>query len=145
MAEMPSDALFHIFLRMPVKSLARFRCVCKLWCKYIDDPYLVMIHDKLAMEEPIMLLMIMKNNSDHMPLIHKINYPNIKSKQSFLTRLFDVLSPYPLSYETHIDLEVRKNPEDLEYLYNRYQPIDRFRGSCKGCSCSVQDKIILMA
>ncbi|KAB1228014.1 hypothetical protein CJ030_MR1G006787 [Morella rubra] len=38
--ELPSDILFDIFLRLPVKSLLRFRCVSPQWCNIIDDPCL---------------------------------------------------------------------------------------------------------
>ncbi|XP_076918601.1 F-box/kelch-repeat protein At3g23880-like [Bidens hawaiensis] len=42
----PEDIIFGILSRLPVKSLARFRCVCKSWFKYINDPYLHTIHVK---------------------------------------------------------------------------------------------------
>ncbi|PWA81029.1 F-box domain-containing protein [Artemisia annua] len=48
----PTNIMFHILSRCPVKSLLCFRCVSKLWCKYIDDIYLAIIHDKRGIEEP---------------------------------------------------------------------------------------------
>ncbi|KAK9061095.1 hypothetical protein SSX86_018275 [Deinandra increscens subsp. villosa] len=45
----PEDVIYKILSRLPIKSLARFRCVCKLWLKYIDSLYLRTIHVK---EEP---------------------------------------------------------------------------------------------
>nr|XP_043633431.1 F-box/kelch-repeat protein At3g23880-like [Erigeron canadensis] len=53
MSDLPKDALYQIFARLPIKSLARFRCVCKLWCNYIDDPYLASINVKQTI--PMML------------------------------------------------------------------------------------------
>nr|XP_043633430.1 F-box protein At2g23160-like [Erigeron canadensis] len=53
MADLPKDALYDILSRLPVESLARFRCVCKPWCNYIDDPYLVSIH----VNEPILMML----------------------------------------------------------------------------------------
>ncbi|XP_076954682.1 F-box protein At1g11270-like [Bidens hawaiensis] len=47
------DIIYGILSRLPIKSLARFRCVCKLWLKYIDDPYLRTIHVK---EEPQLIM-----------------------------------------------------------------------------------------
>ncbi|RZC53240.1 hypothetical protein C5167_012101 [Papaver somniferum] len=38
------DILINIFIRLPVKSLLRFRCVSKAWCKLLKDPYLVKKH-----------------------------------------------------------------------------------------------------
>ncbi|KAJ0703974.1 putative F-box domain-containing protein [Helianthus annuus] len=52
---LPSEIIFNILSRMPVKSLARFRCVSKLWCDYIDDPYLKIIHDQQYPEEPTII------------------------------------------------------------------------------------------
>ncbi|PWA95119.1 F-box domain-containing protein [Artemisia annua] len=53
MVEFGSDIMYDILSRLPVKSLCRFRCVCKLWCKYIEDPYLMTIHVK---EEPMPIM-----------------------------------------------------------------------------------------
>ncbi|KAJ0705367.1 putative F-box domain-containing protein [Helianthus annuus] len=55
---MAEDMIYGILARLPIKSLARFRCVCKLWLKYINDPYLRTIHLK---EEPTPILF------DHFP------------------------------------------------------------------------------
>ncbi|KAL4599308.1 hypothetical protein ACB092_11G117900 [Castanea dentata] len=35
---LPDDIMFQIVERLPVKSLLRFRCVCKSWKSYINDP-----------------------------------------------------------------------------------------------------------
>ncbi|GKE62435.1 F-box domain containing protein [Tanacetum coccineum] len=50
MDRLPSNIILDIFSRVPVKYLARSRCVSKVWCKHIDDPYLVIIHDKRVVE-----------------------------------------------------------------------------------------------
>ncbi|KAM3357010.1 hypothetical protein P3S68_023724 [Capsicum galapagoense] len=34
---LPSDILFLILTRVPVKSLLRFKCVCKAWNVMISD------------------------------------------------------------------------------------------------------------
>ncbi|XP_076923112.1 F-box/kelch-repeat protein At3g23880-like [Bidens hawaiensis] len=47
--EFPLDIIYGILSRLLIKSLARFRCVCKSWLKYINDPYLQTIH---VTEEP---------------------------------------------------------------------------------------------
>ena len=56
MAELASDTIFDILSRLPVKSLASFRCVSKPWCAYIYDDYLGILHGERAVEEltPIM-------------------------------------------------------------------------------------------
>nr|GEZ58108.1 hypothetical protein [Tanacetum cinerariifolium] len=56
MDRLPSKIILDIFSRVPIKYLARSRCVSKVWCKYIDDPYLVIIHDKRVVDEPTPIL-----------------------------------------------------------------------------------------
>ncbi|PWA37489.1 F-box domain-containing protein [Artemisia annua] len=58
MATLPSDIIYEILSRMPVKSLVRFRRVSKLWCEYIDSPYFATIHSKRAVEEEPTLVML---------------------------------------------------------------------------------------
>nr|GEX27717.1 hypothetical protein [Tanacetum cinerariifolium] len=48
MDRLPSNIILDIFSRVPVKYLARSRCVSKVWCKYIkrviDEPMPIMYH-----------------------------------------------------------------------------------------------------
>ncbi|GJZ78206.1 F-box domain containing protein [Tanacetum coccineum] len=56
MDRIPSNIIFDIFSRVPARCLARSRCVSTVWCKYIDDCYLTIIHDKRVVEEPTPIL-----------------------------------------------------------------------------------------
>ncbi|MFS8009284.1 putative F-box domain, leucine-rich repeat domain superfamily, F-box-like domain superfamily [Helianthus anomalus] len=79
MANLPSEIILNIMSRMPVKSLARFRCVSKLWCEYIDDQHLKIIRGQQYPEETA--IMIARTNvSDH-PLI---SLYAIESKKSMV-------------------------------------------------------------
>lgn len=51
----PKDIMLAIFSRLPIKSLARLRCVCKSWLKYINDPCLKTIHRVDEQPRPIMI------------------------------------------------------------------------------------------
>ncbi|KAK9285977.1 hypothetical protein L1049_025179 [Liquidambar formosana] len=42
--DMPGDILISILSRLPVKSLVRFRCVCKSWHALFSDPNFMDIH-----------------------------------------------------------------------------------------------------
>ncbi|XP_074265190.1 putative F-box protein At5g62060 [Silene latifolia] len=44
----PPELLPLIFATLPVKTLVRFRCVCKSWCSVIDHPDFVSMHLKLC-------------------------------------------------------------------------------------------------
>ena len=38
------DLLVSIFIRLPVKSLLRFKCVCKSWYSLINSPIFIGLH-----------------------------------------------------------------------------------------------------
>lgn len=38
------DLIVEILLRLPIKSLLRFKCVCKSWLSFISDPHFVKSH-----------------------------------------------------------------------------------------------------
>lgn len=46
--EVIDDIVVEILSRLPVKSLKRFRCVCKSWCDLISDSFFVMKHANYA-------------------------------------------------------------------------------------------------
>ncbi|CAJ1941214.1 unnamed protein product [Sphenostylis stenocarpa] len=45
---LPLDLILHILLRLPVKSLARFKSVCKSWFSLISDSQFAISHFELA-------------------------------------------------------------------------------------------------
>ncbi|KAI3828977.1 hypothetical protein L1987_03090 [Smallanthus sonchifolius] len=114
MAELPSEIMYDILSRMPVKSLARFRCVSKLWCNYINDSYLETMHAKRAPADNPMLIMF-----------HQIpsNLPNSPCRLSLL------------EYKDTCTLEVRKKPPVMEFMCKSFSyrfPDDIILGSCNG-------------
>ena len=56
--QFPSDLLYDIFSRLPVKSILRFKCVSPLWCNIIDDPCLAHMHLTQCVEEPSNILLL---------------------------------------------------------------------------------------
>lgn len=56
--------------RLPVKSLARFRCVCKQWCSLTHDPDFIMKHLKKALKTTESLTFFCRdtNPSENIPL-----------------------------------------------------------------------------
>ena len=57
MVKFPSDVLFEIFSRLPIKSLLKFRTVSQQWRNIIDDPHLAYMHHSRCVEEPKILLL----------------------------------------------------------------------------------------
>ncbi|XP_045831788.1 F-box/kelch-repeat protein At3g06240-like [Trifolium pratense] len=45
---LPHEVIIEILLRLPVKSLISFKCVCKLWFSLISDPHFANSHFQLA-------------------------------------------------------------------------------------------------
>ncbi|KAL2337361.1 hypothetical protein Fmac_011807 [Flemingia macrophylla] len=45
---MPRELITEILLKLPVKSLSRFKCVCKSWLSIISDPEFTTLHFGLA-------------------------------------------------------------------------------------------------
>lgn len=52
----PTDIIFDILSRIPVKSLVRFRCVSKLCSSYITDPSFIIAHATHFPIKPVSLL-----------------------------------------------------------------------------------------
>ncbi|KAJ0672656.1 putative F-box domain-containing protein [Helianthus annuus] len=117
-AILPSEIIYDILSRMPVKSLARFRCVNKLWCNYINDPYLEAMHTKRpSMNDPVPIMFRQFPSDDH---------PN---------------SPCTLSFLEHKEeagictLEVKKKPPVMEFMCKSWtyrNPDNIVLGSCNG-------------
>ncbi|KAJ0039510.1 hypothetical protein Pint_26569 [Pistacia integerrima] len=51
----PTHIVVDIFLRLPVKSLLRFRCVSKMWCSIIDSVSFANMYESARVEEPQIL------------------------------------------------------------------------------------------
>ena len=45
---LPHELIIQIMLRLPVKSLIRFKCVCKSWLSLISDPHFAKSHFALS-------------------------------------------------------------------------------------------------
>ncbi|RHN59202.1 putative F-box domain-containing protein [Medicago truncatula] len=45
---LPRELIIQILMWLPVKSLIRFKCVCKLWFSLISDPHFANSHFQLT-------------------------------------------------------------------------------------------------
>ncbi|XP_020270774.1 putative F-box protein At1g50870 [Asparagus officinalis] len=53
---LPSEIIYDILLKLHVKTLARFRCVCKSWQALISDPIFIESHHRRSKQNPLVLL-----------------------------------------------------------------------------------------
>lgn len=51
----PEDVIIQILLRLPLKSLFRFKAVCQRWHKLISDEYFTQRYNDLSLKNPIVL------------------------------------------------------------------------------------------
>ncbi|KAG4132332.1 hypothetical protein ERO13_D08G025822v2 [Gossypium hirsutum] len=78
MATLSHDLSIEILRGLSVKDLLRFKCVSKLWCSSIDDPYFIKLH----------LSDSLKTNTNHSLILRRwgydflsVNYDSLKTTQ----------------------------------------------------------------
>ena len=49
---LPADAVYEILLRLPARTLCRFRAVCRSWRSLTTDPFFIQAHRP----EPLLVL-----------------------------------------------------------------------------------------
>lgn len=125
---LPWNIMFDIWSRMPVKSLARFRCVLKEWCEYLDDGYLGVIHGERVIVEPTLIMF----------------HQNPSYLKNPLTLCFHIINNNKFNDDHHV-LKSKKKP-DLEFgckswitTSSHYEPSVQIRGSCNGLLFISQD------
>ena len=82
----PENVEFNILAWLPVKSVIRFRCVCKPWDSFIISPYFISTH-------------LNNNNSKYHGCFIKVpDYFDKKGKvcEVFCDRTYDIISEYPV-------------------------------------------------
>ncbi|KAL8471515.1 hypothetical protein ACS0TY_028962 [Phlomoides rotata] len=63
--DLPVDVIHEILLRLPVKTLMRFKCVCKHWCSIIGSPIFVNQHFSHKSNHDCLLIRHYKPNENH--------------------------------------------------------------------------------
>ncbi|XP_071719720.1 putative F-box protein At1g32420 isoform X2 [Rutidosis leptorrhynchoides] len=132
--ELPVDSIYNILSRLPLKSLARFQCVSKVWCKYINDPYLEIMHAKQAMKDPMMLIMF------------QLKYVVVHLKSWHASTSFSMLVTKEEEECNSSNYEVMITTKNTPYMKfpskewgSRLLLEDIILGSCKGLMISSQD------
>ncbi|XP_061371696.1 F-box/kelch-repeat protein At3g23880-like [Gastrolobium bilobum] len=91
------DVIQEILLRLPVKSLVRFKCVCKSWLSLISDSQFAKSHYELSAAPTHKLLQITRSGSEARP----IDFDASLNDDSFVVSLVPPF-PKPGKYAPHV-------------------------------------------
>lgn len=74
--KLPEELLERVLLYVPLQSLARFRCVCKKWNKYVVEDTFTGLRERVSPQKP---WIVMTSSSDSLFAYdtgkHPSNYP----------------------------------------------------------------------
>ncbi|OVA01230.1 F-box domain [Macleaya cordata] len=117
MSSLPEDIIVDITSRLPVKSILRFRCVCKPWCKLFSGPEFVKMHLKHVVEKKKFNLMITDGGN-----LYLLDHDSLSSL-SFVTKC--------------------NKGTAIDYPYKTQNYIVEILGSCNGLVCINPDKYVI--
>ncbi|OVA20841.1 F-box domain [Macleaya cordata] len=104
---LPDGIIVDILSKLPVKSILRFRCVCKPWCNLISNPNFVKIH--------------------------LINHAIVKEKFNILLKDYNHL--YSMEYYDSSSSNTCYEAVEIDYPFKSQEyPVEIF-GSCNGLLC----------
>ncbi|XP_038710478.1 F-box/kelch-repeat protein At3g23880-like [Tripterygium wilfordii] len=93
--EIPEDLVTDILLYLPVKSLRRFRCVCKSWCDLFENPSFVTEHHhkQITLNSDVRFVIGRDYSSTYEPIISIIKddgdeIPSVTEAISFVSVCF---------------------------------------------------------
>ncbi|KAL5983421.1 hypothetical protein ACLOJK_017506 [Asimina triloba] len=59
----PDDVILQILVRLPVKSLFRFKTVCKLWCRLPSEKFFIHFYNEISLKDSMVLVEMRKSSS----------------------------------------------------------------------------------
>ncbi|PIA31556.1 hypothetical protein AQUCO_04900096v1 [Aquilegia coerulea] len=96
---LPNDIVTNILSRLPVKSVLRFRCVCKFWYSLINNPYFIKMHLNQTIENNNNTILLRTHQSklysielDDNDQAIEIDYPTIEIKDYPDKAIYDTRS-----------------------------------------------------
>jgi len=95
--ELPEELIINeILLRLPVRSLLQFKCVCKSWNTLISDPQFAKTHQKASTANPLLVTSVI-----HSGKCEIISYP-VKPPLENLSTPVESISIFGTRHEYHI-------------------------------------------
>ncbi|OWM66451.1 hypothetical protein CDL15_Pgr013668 [Punica granatum] len=88
---LPPEIIFEILVRLPVKSLCRFRCVSPFWHSMISSPHFIESHFAHSSSRPTLLISCLYSEHDRGCSIrgtsfYSMNYSNRENQLQTLTK-----------------------------------------------------------
>ncbi|OMO97481.1 hypothetical protein COLO4_14583 [Corchorus olitorius] len=105
---LPEDLILEILIRLPVKSLARFRCVCKHWHSFLTNHKFATNHMIRAQENPNAQKVICFNFDSS---LYRVNPDKFETLIYFDKR--NMISVNPSAYDKITTLPTEKNSKML--------------------------------
>lgn len=65
----PDEIILQILARLPIKSLFRFRTVCKNWCQLLSERYFVQLYNEMSVKSSMILVEITEVSESKSSLI----------------------------------------------------------------------------
>ena len=122
----PNELFFEILTYLPIKSLLRFRCVCKRWRSMISDPSFAEAHrsrsaaallfsfpDLGSRRQRKYTLVSVKNGEARLPLVPEFPCRNISQSVNGLVCMYE---QYEKSYRELPPRVIVFNPSTREYV-----------------------------
>jgi len=101
---MPHELMIQVLLRLPVKSLIRFKCVCKSWFSLISNPHFANSHFQITQTSKIVLI----SNPDLET--RSIDFEAYNSDSASLNLSF-------VDPQSHFDLEIKGSCRGFIFLH----------------------------
>uniref|UniRef100_A0A0R0ISF1 F-box domain-containing protein n=2 Tax=Glycine max TaxID=3847 RepID=A0A0R0ISF1_SOYBN len=131
---LPMDLMREILLRLPVRSVSRFKCVCKSWLSIISDPQFGNSHYDLAAAPSHRLILRSKCYSLEVQSIDTDAPPDTCSAAMYLLLPLQSPPPKPNDYDNYDGLPNRAKILGFILLYYEmsrdlimWNPLTRFR------------------
>ncbi|CAI9117699.1 OLC1v1019150C1 [Oldenlandia corymbosa var. corymbosa] len=100
MPDLPNELALEILLRLPTKSLGKFKCVAKSWCSLISSREFIKAHLEIASGSPRFMITVSSSDGCRHEL-HSVNsILNANAEITPTTEVFDI--DYPLNYENSL-------------------------------------------
>ncbi|GAU41604.1 hypothetical protein TSUD_196740 [Trifolium subterraneum] len=99
---LPHELIIQILLRLPVKSLVRFKCVCKSWFSLISDPHFANSHFQLSSGKHTSRILLMSTSTPRESRSIDFEAPSLDDDSASVSRNLNFM---PFQSYLHIEIK----------------------------------------